>query len=163
MFKKHFFVALLLATVSTTTLAQADCRDTYDRESIYLRTDFWRGLTFIKAGQPKSVGLFLNRMKPEFEKSPAAFPLFKKAQRNMKIGFAAGLLGLGGAVVGAVQANKWIDRNGYITDEKRYRRNIGWMIASATISAAVTLPLNMQARKHLDDAVWLRNRELFRQ
>lgn len=161
MFKKRFF-NLLLATILCFPVAhaQTDCRDIYDRESIYLRTDFWRGTTFVKGGQPHQVGFFLNRMKPEFESSPMALPLFKKSQRNMKIGFAAGLLGLGGTVLGAVRASKLIDSNGYATDEKRYRRNIGWMIASATLSAAVTLPLNIQARRHLEDAVWLRNREV---
>ena len=163
MFKKHFFITLSLISVSSIAHAQTDCRDIYDRESIYLRTDFWHGLTFVKAATPHRVGLFLNQMTPEFEKSPAAFPLFRKSQRTMKINFAAGLLGLGSAVVGVVQANKMIDRNGNITDQRRFERNLGIAITSVALSAVVTLPLNLQARQHLDDAIWLRNRDLFRQ
>lgn len=162
MFKKHFFVALLLISVSSVAHAQTDCQDTYDRESIYLRTDFWHGLTFVKAATPHRVGLFLNQMTPEFEKSSAAFPLFRKSQRTMKISFAVGLLGVGGAVVGGIQATKMIDRNGNITDQRRFERNLGMALASALLSTAVTLPLNLQARQHLDDAVWLRNRDVLR-
>ena len=163
MFKKRFFNTLVACALCFSIAhAQADCRDTYDRESIYLRTDFWHGLTFVKAATPHRVGLFLNQMTPEFEKSPGALPLFRKSQRTMKISFAAGLLGLGGAVVGVVQANKMVDRNGNITDQRRFERNLGMAVASTLLSAAVTLPLNLQARQYLDDAVWLRNRDVLR-
>ena len=158
---RQIFAILLFSQLLPTGLgAQNANLETYDREGIYLRNEFWRGTVFVKNGQVKTVGFAFKNLRPEFERTPRVLPMFQKAQRNEKISFVVGILGLAGTTVGAIMAMKSIDNQGYLINERQYKQGLNLMLGSAVVSVAINVPLKLRARRQLDDALWLRNRDL---
>ena len=161
MMNKQIILSLLVfQLLSTNFWAQNTSVEAYDREGIYLRTEFWRGPVFVKDGAIKPVGFLYKNLRPEFEKTPSVMPMFKKAQRNEKISFAVGILGLAGATAGAIMAFKSVDNQGYLINERQYRQGINLWLGSILFSAAINIPLKIKSRQQIDDAIWLRNRAL---
>ncbi|MBN8677462.1 MAG: hypothetical protein J0M29_04510 [Chitinophagales bacterium] len=154
-------ILLLLLLIATTGHAQQDCLDTYDREAIYLRAELFAGTVFIKNGASHSVGFAYRRLRPEFEQTPHALPVLKKAQRLSRAQFWVSLAGIAGTGAGAFMVLQSIDSQGYLSNEKRYRNGLNLMLGSLAVSTAISLPLQIKSRQQLDDAIWLRNRELF--
>lgn len=145
---------------SPSLFAQDDCVERFDREGIYLRSEFWRGTVFVKNGVARSVGFAYKKLRPEFEMTPRAMPMFKKAQRNAKISFVVGIAGLVGTTAGVLLALQSVDDQGYLVNEQRYKNGVNLILASTVLSAAINVPLQIRSRQQMDDAIWLRNREI---
>jgi hypothetical protein len=160
MLRQIFAILLFLQLLPTGLGAQNASLETFDREGIYLRNEFWRGTVFVKNGQVKSVGFAYKNLRPEFERTPGVMPMFKKAQRNEKISFAVGLLGLAGITAGTIIAMKSIDSQGYLINERQFRRGLNIIQGSTVAAIAINIPLQFRSRQQLDDAIWLRNRTL---
>jgi len=160
MIKSTFFTLLISLLFQLSIGAQNKAVENYDREGIYLRNEFWRGNVFVKDGKVRPVGFAYKNLRPEFEKTPSVMPMFNKAQRNLKISLGVSILGLAGTTAGAIIAIKSIDDQGNLINESRYRKGLNLMLGSALISAAINIPLQLRARQHIDDAIWLRNRTL---
>lgn len=158
---KYLLIAVFAILLCPTLLqAQNSLLDTYDRESIYLRSEFWRGTVFVKNGVIKPVGFAYKKLRPEFETTPSVMPMFKKAQRNQKITFGVSILGLVGITAGSLMAANAVDNQGYLINEKRYKQGLNLVLGSALCTMAINIPLQLKARQQLDDAIWLRNRAL---
>ncbi len=158
---KHLLIFVFAILLCPTLLqAQNALLDTYDRESIYLRSEFWRGTVFVKNGVIKPVGFAYKRLRPEFEATPGVMPMFKKAQRNQKIAFGVSLLGLAGITAGTFMITRSIDNQGYLINEKQYRQGVNLVLGSAALTMVINIPLQLKSRQQLDDAIWLRNRAL---
>lgn len=140
--------------------AQNDCLDRYDQESIYLRSELFRGVTYVKNGVSRPVGFAYRKLKPEFDLTPRALPMFNKARKNAKISFVVSVVGTAGVATGTLMAIRSIDQQGYLTNESQYRNGLSLMLVSAISSAAIQIPLQLKSRQQLDDAIWLRNREI---
>jgi hypothetical protein len=160
MIKQTYLTLLVSLLFQVSISAQSTAIENYDREGIYLRNEFWRGDVFVKDGKARPVGFAYKNLRPEFEKTPSVMPMFNKAQRNMKISLGVSILGLVGTTAGAIMVVKSIDAQGNLVNEDRYRNGLNLMLESALISAAVNIPLQIRARQHIDDAIWLRNRTL---
>ncbi|HLP95620.1 MAG TPA: hypothetical protein VK168_16365 [Saprospiraceae bacterium] len=155
------FLWLFCLLFATAGLAQQNCLEVYDREAIYLRTDFLTGYTYIKNGTPRPVGFAYRRLRLEFEQTPLALPIFRKAQRLYKAQFWVSMAGLVGTTAGGIMALQSIDRNGYVNNERRYLSGLNLMLGSAILSTGIGLTLQIKSNQQLEDAIWLRNRELF--
>lgn len=143
--------------------AQTNCQERYDRESIYVRTEFFRGPCVVKGGKSKPVGLFFNRVRPEFELTPVAAVQFQKAQKAAKTALTVGVFGLAGATTGFLMAFRSLNHSGNNPKAQRqYDTGMGLMLGSAVVTATVALPLNVFAQRKLSDAIWQRNRELLK-
>ncbi len=152
---------LLLALFSPIwVFAQNDCLDRYDMEAIYLRSELFQGVSFVKNGVSRPVGFAYRKLKPEFELTPRALPMFNKARKNAKISFVISIAGIAGVATGTLMAIRSVDQQGYLTNESQYRNGLNIMLISAISSAAIQIPLQVKARQQLDDAIWLRNREI---
>jgi|GEM_PF-2024847 len=158
MTQKLFLITLFCCIGSSPLFSQNECLETYDREGIYLRTDFWAGTRYIKNGQPRNLGIFYKHLNPEFEKTPEAMPLFLKAKRNAKIATVVGIVTGVTAILGGVMACRSVNQDGFITNQPRYDQGIILLSGSAILSLAVNMPLQIKSRRQLDDAIWLRNR-----
>lgn len=149
-----------LFVISSPAFAQSDCAETFTREAIYLRTEFFRGTTFVQNGASHRVGFAYRNLEPVFERSPESLPLFKKAQNNARISFGLGVLGLAGATAGTLLALQSVGEPTTPLSERRYRNGMR-LILAGTFTAAVSLPVQAWSRRQLDDAIWLHNKALF--
>ncbi len=163
MIKKLLFALVVLAFCQNRVQAQNPLLKTYDQEGIYLRTELLRGTVFVKNGVARPLGFAYKNLRPEFEIAPRVLPLFKKAQRNAKISFAVGILGLAGATTGLLIALRGVDDQGYLLNERQFNRGLNLIWACSIATAVINIPLTVRSRRQLDDAIWLRNRELLRQ
>jgi hypothetical protein len=163
MFYSKIFSLVLAAFTCVSAAAQTDCADRFDREGVYLRYEFWKGLVWVKNGESRPLGPAYRRFAPAFEKSPEAMGLFKKAQRNNRLSRALSIAAIVGVVGGTVLAFRQIDDQGYLIDAHKYRQGMSIAIGSATLGAAISMPFQFKSRRQLDDAVWLRNRDALRQ
>lgn len=155
------FLSLFVCCILLQSLcAQNNCLQQLDKEGIYLRTDFWRGTTMVKGTQSKSVGFFFRQIEPEFNNFPIAQKMFKKAQKDNKIAFAAGMVGLAGIMAGLILNTSAIDSDGNITNHKKFDAGNGIMLGSAVLTLAVAVPFRARSDRKLADAVWQRNREM---
>lgn len=153
-----FFFAVLLANIAS---AQTDCRSIYDKESIYLRYQLFKGQVFVKDNKAMPVGMFFNRLAPEMEQSSKAMPLFKKAQRNAKIAFGLNMVGLATLGVGMAYVLK-SQKNGYLVNQQYYERGFNLILAGSVFSMVTVVPLSYKTQRQLSDAIHLRNSALFR-
>jgi hypothetical protein len=163
--RSHFLCLRLVLCLSgfafvSPVWGQQNCLDTYDREAIYLRTEFFRGTVYVKNGVSKPLGFSYKRLVPEFEQTPFAMPILKKARRNFKAQFWISMAGVVGTTAGAMLALQSFDHQGNVTNERQFRNGLNLMCGSAIISTAIGLPLQIKSRQQLDDAVYLRNREI---
>ena len=71
------------------------------------------------------------------------------------------MAGLVGTTTGVFMMLQSIDHRGYQNNEQRYRNGVNLMMGSLIISTAISLTLQIKSRQQLEDAVYLRNRELF--
>lgn len=159
MSKKSIFALTIIFCFATALFAQTDCADRFDREGVYLRYEYWKGLAWVKNGESRPVGPAYRRFAPEFEKSREAMTLFKKAQRNNRLSRALSIATILGMVGGTALAFRQIDDRGYLIDAHKYRQGLSIAIGSAAVGAAISLPFQFKSRRQLDDAVWLRNRD----
>lgn len=154
-------MAFLLCVSAFTPLAaqNTDLATRYDQQAIYLSLNFWRGPTYVKNGQSHPVGIYFRRLVPEFAQAPQAQPLLAKARKKMRTASAISLVGLGGMVTGLVVSEN-AKKGGRIDDREKYDlgQTIFW--GSAVVSLVVTMPIRLSAGKKLQEAVWLRNREV---
>ncbi|HAD14976.1 MAG TPA: hypothetical protein DCF33_21320 [Saprospirales bacterium] len=148
--------------IVSTVWGQQNCLETYDREAIYLRTELFKGTVYVKNGVSKRIGFSYRRLVPEFEQTPFAMPVLKKARRNFKAQFWISMAGVVGTTAGAMLALQSLDHRGNINNERQYRNGLNLMCGSAIISTAIGLPLQIKSQQQLEDAVYLRNRELMR-
>ena len=162
MCKKNLFCAVFLLCFGTLLGAQSTCAQTFEREGIYLRQEYWKGLAFVKNGNSRAVGFAYRNLAPELEKSPA-LPLFKKSQRNSKVSAGIGIAVLLGALSSILLAENQLDKNGYIVNERKFRQGVSMLVGFTSIGASATIVFHIKSRRQLDDAVWLRNRALFQQ
>lgn len=160
MILKNLLLLFCSSFILHSTFGQTPCLDTYDREAIYLRTELFAGTVFVKKGVPKPVGFAYRKLQPEFERTPKALPFFKKAQRNSRAQFWVSMAGLACTATGATMILQSVDRNGYLTNERRYKNGLNLMMGSLIVSTAITLPLQIKSRQQIEDAVFWRNREV---
>lgn len=163
MFNKFHFLLLPVLFCTTLLQAQNNPLETYDKEGIYLKTELFRGTVFVKGKTVRPVGFAFKHLRPEFEKTPEVMPMFKKAQRNQKISFAVGIIGLAGVTTGLLMSLKSVDNQGYLINERQYKQGVNLVLGSALVSTVLNIPLNIKSRQQLDDAIWLRNRTLLGQ
>lgn len=147
---------LLLSSLS----AQNKCLEQLDQEGIFLRSEFWRGLTFVKGTQSSSVGFAFNKIEPEFDNASVARKMFKKAQKSNKVAFGFGMASLAGMTVGLIVAERAFDADGNGVNNRTLRKGMAIMLGSAALSFAVSVPLRIHSERQLSDAVWQRNREM---
>jgi hypothetical protein len=155
----YLLILLFGSSIILPALSQQPCLEAYDREALYLRTELFAGTVYVKNGISRPVGFAYRKLLPEFEQSPKSLPLFKKAQRFSKAQFWISTAGLACTATGAVMILQSVDRDGYLTNEKRYKNGLNLMMGSLVLSTAITLPLQIKSRQQLEDAVYWRNRE----
>ncbi|MBL7809917.1 MAG: hypothetical protein JNN28_18995 [Saprospiraceae bacterium] len=160
-FNLKFAFFLLCLTAVTRVSGQQDCLETYDQEAIYLRAELFSGSVYVKNGKSHSIGFAYRRLRPEFDRTPRALPVFKKSQRFAKAQFWVGIAGMIGTGIGAAMVLQSVNHQGYLSDEKQFTNGLNLMLGSLTVSTAICLPLQIKSRQQLEDAIWLRNRELF--
>jgi hypothetical protein len=154
-----FFFGFIFLSASS---AQDNCLERLDKEGIYLRSEFWRGLTMVKGTESKPVGFFFEKIKPEFDHTPNARQMFLKAQKNNKIAFAASLVGVAGIITGAAISANALDANGDVANRRNFNIGSGLTFGSAALVLVVSVPLGVSSERQLSDAVWARNREMMR-
>jgi hypothetical protein len=155
---KMTFALLLLFLGCSRAFTQGLTLEKFDREGIYLQQTFL-ARTYVKNGVEKRVGSFYKNLKPEFEKTPNAKPLFVQSRKQMKRGGSLMLLGLGGLISGMVVAVNSMNINGEITSKSAKNAALGCFWGGLTLSIASIVP-TLKGNRNMNRAIWMRNREL---
>ena len=119
---------------------------TYDRETIYISSNFW-GTRYIKDSRSYSVGMGFRKLKRELAVSPMALEEFRQFRRSRRTATLLTVAGLAGFLV----VPALIPRN----EDAAVATLLG-----STVAVFATIPINIQGNNRLAKSVWLHNRRV---
>lgn len=151
---KNVLFIFNLLIFSQATAQNSDLLTRYDTATIYL--DGIR--SFVKNGKSRPVGLFLGKIRPEFQSAPNANLIFLKARKNRITANSLLFFGYATMIGGMIHANNALSSGNPNLSGDAITGTLV-MLAGACVGICATIPFR-NGQKQLHQSVWVRNKEV---